>query len=1841
MEESFRYLFPPVNDSIILKKVFVHNLKGIDLELPKGMLIAICGVSGSGKSSLAFDTIFREGQRHYLDAMLLAAKRQIGGFSRPEAEAIEGLTPTIAIEQKTGSMNARSTVGTLTEIYDFLRVLYAKVATPYCPVSGEPIEARSKEEIALEIASIEKGTRLIVLAPIVQNKKSGLESEMKELQRLGFVRVRIDGAFFEIEEPPEIDPTTAHTLEVVVDRLKTGDKKRSDEALFSALEIGKGLCTLHFLDTGRDELYSTSAYSKGSGLSYPPLEPSDFSFNTSRGMCEKCSGLGRVLSFDLDKIIDPEKSILEGCCTVAPASSTVRYGNIYKNLAKLYDFDIKAPWKDLPKKAQKVFLYGINKRWTKMNFVHPTTKKRWVDYVRWDGVLGEAWSRYSAASSNLYKNKMEALMHEGVCPSCEGARLKPYPAAAKLGRHTIAQLCNLPAADALKVLKELKLSKEKAAIGKDLLLEAVRRLTFVVEVGLEYLSLDRPARTLSGGEAQRVRLAAHLGCGLVDITYILDEPTIGLHPQDNRRLIQTLLELKSRGNTVIVVEHDEEMIRSSDHVVEIGPGAGVEGGLITFQGRPADLLKDKTSLTGKYLSGGAGLKPRTPKKPSGQLMIERATANNLKNVTLKLPLGIVTSVVGLSGSGKSSLIIDTLLPRLKEGLGEELIDKVIAIDQKPIGRGPRSNPATYVKVLDDIRDLYAKLPESVARGYKKGRFSFNVAEGSCPKCSGMGEIKIDMDFMDDEWIRCPECHGKRFDEPTLSVLYKGKNISQVLEMSIAESLDHFDAIPQIKAKLSLLKNVGLGYVKLGQSSTTLSGGEAQRIKLSRELARPSTAKTLYILDEPTVGLHPRDISFLIGILHELSAKGATVVIIEHNLDVMLQSDWLVELGPKGGAGGGQIVAEAAPKELAKKTTPTGKALADHLKKTLPKKAAAPKAPKHKTISVRSARMHNLKGIDVDIERGSITTVTGPSGSGKSSLAFDTIFAEGQRRYIDTLSAYLRQFVKQMPRPKVDSVDGLTPAIAIEQKSHGLNPRSTVGTMSEIYDYLRLLYSHAATPHCPKTGERIEAISKERVAERILTWEEGARLIVLAPLGPATPELVERLQREGHLRVRIGSSIHRLDEPIDFGPEKEELALVVDRLRVAIENRPRLLEAIELAARIADNKLIVQKESEDIFFNLAFAVPSTGESYPEITHQTFSFNTKEGMCTTCLGLGWIASNIRSDSLLMECSVEEILSMLWPGSEFYLGNEAFDPLFSEITPHLALRELDEKARELFLHGAKRKKNAPHRWRGLITILEELRKFGTPIIKERLSRLLEETPCPSCKGARLNPLALAATIKKHSIADLCNLPIEKAHAFIRDLDLSGAQQKTLREPLHQITSRLAFLLEIGLGYLSLGRSAPTLSGGELQRLRLARQLGSGLSGVLYVLDEPTIGLHPSEIKRLTHALEKLRSLGNTLVMVEHDPLAIRASDRLIEIGPGSGHLGGSVTYSGPAGKEAKCLTGDYVFGGKTIEVKTKTPESEGKIEIKKAHAHNLKNLSFEIPVGAITCLAGPSGSGKSSLMDLLLATLENRACKGSIEGLERFAGYCYLDQNPVGRTTRSDVATYVDLLTPLRQWFAKLPEAIIRGLEPKNFSYYHKKGMCTTCMGFGYKTVQLQFLPPAVVPCTSCHGKRLNSRALSIHYKGKDLADYLSLSPSQLLPIFGHIPKVDRILTTLIDVGLDYLPLNREIATLSGGEAQRIRLSRDLAKRPRGKMLYLLDEPTIGLHFEDVEKLIRIFYRLRAAGHTLIVIEHNTDILRHSDLIVELGPVGGDDGGRLMAIKSPRALKTDAHSVTGKYL
>jgi len=919
---------------IVLKKVRVHNLKAVDLTLPTNELIVFTGVSGSGKSSLAFDTLYIEGQRRYIESLSTFAKRQLGEMAKPDLEHAYGISPTIAIEQKTAGKNPRSTVGTMTEIYDYLRVLYARVGIPHCPVSGEPVTPQSRERIIKVIQNLPAGTKIIVLAPYAKGKKAEFKEDFQELLRKGFTRARVDNNIVNIDEEITLDGNVAHDVDIVIDRIAINaeNQSRIAESVTNALGIGNGVCSILDVSTNEETLFSMHAYSPKSGLSYTSLEPHDFSFNSPSGMCPKCNGLGISKEYDLNLIINPDLSIAEDCCSIGSSYNTVRYGNIYDNLARMYDFSVKTPWKKLSEKAKRVFLHGTEKKWTRMSFVHPVTGAHWTDHIAWRGILHEAHTRYTEATSEGYRKKMDKLMHTQVCPECHGSRLKPYPAATEFFGKRIHELTALTVDEALNFFESIDLNPNDKLIAEDLLKEICQRLKFLKEVGLHYLSLERTAPTLSGGESQRVRLASQIGCGLVGITYILDEPSIGLHPRDNKKLIHTLQHLREMGNTVIVVEHDEETIWAADRIVDFGPGPGHHGGEIVVNGDLTELLSSSDSITGAYLRGDLTIPiPKKRRKPSKEgIEIVGAKHHNLKNVSIKIPLGVFISITGVSGSGKSSLITEILYPALsnhlhhgehsvgahKEITGMELVDKVIAIDQSPIGRNPRSNPSTYIKLFDEIRDLFAQLPESKARGYKAGRFSFNVKEGSCPQCEGMGMLKIDMDFMEDAWVDCPLCKTKRFDAETLSILYKGKNIYDVLEMEVSEALEFFTNIPSIKHKLQTLQQVGLEYIKLGQSSTTLSGGEAQRVKLAKELVRPATGKTIYIFDEPTTGLHFHDTKHLLHVLQELVDRGNTVIVIEHNVDVIKTSDWIIDLGPEGGNGGGEIVATGTPEKIA-------------------------------------------------------------------------------------------------------------------------------------------------------------------------------------------------------------------------------------------------------------------------------------------------------------------------------------------------------------------------------------------------------------------------------------------------------------------------------------------------------------------------------------------------------------------------------------------------------------------------------------------------------------------------------------------------------------------------------------------------------------------------------------------------------------------------------------------------------------------------------------------------------------------------------------------------------------
>ena len=1115
-----------------------------------------------------------------------------------------------------------------------------------------------------------------------------------------------------------------------------------------------------------------------------------------------------------------------------------------------------------------------------------------------------------------------------------------------------------------------------------------------------------------------------------------------------------------------------------------------------------------------------------------------------------------------------------------------------------------------------------------------------------------------MDFMEDVWVECPQCKGARFDPEILAVKFKGKSISDILNMDVEHALVFFEALPSIRKKLTLLSEVGLDYLTLGQPSTTLSGGEAQRIKLAKELVRPHTGKTFYILDEPTTGLHFHDVNRLISVLQKLVDKGNTVLVIEHNLDLIGCADWIIDLGPGAGIYGGQITGEGTPETMKKLKSLTGLALAGKLGKIHKKDVAL--VEETSLISITNCSQNNLKGVSLSIPRGAITVFTGPSGSGKSSLAFDTLYAEGQRRYTETLSSYARTLVNQLPKPKVDQIEGLSPSIALEQKTGGLNPRSTIGTITEIYDLLRVLYSHLGTPFDPETGEEIKQISKEYVVGKVLSTLQGEKLIVLAPfvLGKkeSFDQVCEKLNREGFLRIRLNGIYHELDSMIAIEKHKKnEMFLVIDRLVVGEKSEKRLFEAIERATERSNGIVVFEAGGKDIFFNLAFGVESTGKSFSPITPQTFSFNHDAGMCLECQGLGMTyGAHFREEKSLQRLTILDLADRLFKEKGTQGAYRILQMYFSDCDSPIKLLS-DSDLDILFKGGPEKKiKQMRLRWVGLETVFANASRMGVGEFKEKILPLMKASICPSCEGSRLNPLARNVRIQGKAIHEFCRLTIEEALEFMQKVNLR--KEQFLIETESKIQKYLNFLLEIGLSYLSLDRSAPTLSGGELQRIRLARQLGSGLTGCLYILDEPTIGLHPSNNEKLNKALKKLRDLGNTLVLVEHDPMTIQEADYLVDFGPKAGRLGGQITAQGTIPEilqNPHSLTGAYLSGRKKVPVPKKRRPFSPDIRIEKAKLHNLKNISVAFPYGAITCFTGVSGSGKSTLVRHLLKpaaekVVNTRKKEEFIEylgakfyGLGVFEKVITIDQSPMGQTARANVSTYSDIQPLIRSLFASMPLAEAKGLSPGHFSPNHRKGMCKTCLGLGYKTVDLQFLPSVRIPCESCKGSRINPISLEVRYQGKHFGQIFEMTVEEAFSWFALIPRIAKRLKILESVGLSYLKLGQEIASLSGGEAQRLRLSSELAKRETGKTLYLIDEPTVGLHSEDVALLLPIFHQLANKKNTLVIIEHNIDVIRNADYVIDLGPDAGPNGGEVIAQGTPEEIAKSKVSKTGMYL
>ena len=2123
----------PASD-IVIRGAREHNLQDVNLTLPRNQLIVMTGVSGSGKSSLAFDTLYAEGQRRYVESLSSYARQFLGQMQKPEVDSITGLAPSISIQQKASGRNPRSTVGTITEIYDYLRVLFARVGIPSCYQCGRAITAQTREHILDSVLRLPEGTKYQVLAPLIQRQKGEFKDLFVDLLKRGFLRARVDGTLVQLTDELNLDKQMKHTIEVVIDRLVAGKTPRARvaEAIEAALNLAeRKLVIAREADrepvdaddveaTNHEQLYSCDYACTHCGISYQQPSPQLFSFNSPQGMCPDCQGLGIRFDFAIDRLVpDDSITIQKGAIIVLGKLSSVGKWrkHILKGVARAIEQDLglaedsffKTKWRDLSDTAKKLFLYGTGTR--NITFAYRTSNGLWKRGGTYAGFIPELLDEFRKTRNPMRRVQLEKYMHETGCASCAGRRLNREASSYRLtsksaetaweerrgvmektsqrtiegkdksrrsgdlpiqdvslsrgkepftltlspqGRGegtgtasasgelslSLPEVCSLSTLAAWEFFEDLELSETSQFIAAEALKEIRGRLGFLLRCGLDYLTLDRTAPTLSGGETQRIRLAGQIGCGLVGVVYILDEPSIGLHPRDNVMLLDSLKDLRDQGNTVIVVEHDDETMKAADHLVDFGPGPGIRGGEVVAEGTVQDIERSERSVTGAFLSGRRTIEIPKSRRPGNghKIEIQGATHHNLRDVTVGFPLGKFICVTGVSGSGKSSLVNDILWEVLNrdvnKGIGNpgehgkvvglEHIDKAIDIDQSPIGRTPRSNPATYVKLFDLIRDLYTQLPESKLRGFKPGRFSFNVPGGRCEACEGNGSNKLEMDFLADIWVTCPVCQGKRFNKETLEVRFKGKNVNDVLQMDIQQGLEHFENHPKLIKSLQTLHDVGMDYIKLGQPSPTLSGGEAQRIKLAKELSKRSTGKTVYILDEPTTGLHFVDIEHLLRVLHGFVDAGNTVIVVEHNLDVIKTADWVIDLGPEGGAGGGRILVEGTPEEvLLCEESYTAKALrsvpgmippvATGKRKKNPAKGAV-SAPSilrpggisrwqtsvklkdstegaQTSIVVRGASQHNLQHLDLNIPRDQMSVFCGPSGSGKSSLAMDTLYAEGQRRYVESLSSYARQFLGQMPKPRVDHIHGLQPSIAIEQKTVGNTPRSTVGTVTEIYDYLRILYARLGTQFCPDCGIPVKSQTVDDVIERLLDLAGGTdqpdptkkparrnqgansdeavlsnpsvRALVLAPqevsVGQQYSKLWERLGEQGYRRVRINGTTYTLDDVPEIDRKrKHNVEIVVDRVTLSRQGRSRLAESVELAFDLGKGLIrvaIVDEERDETKwkvqpFSLFRACESCGRGFEELAPHNFSFNSPLGWCDACEGIG-VQQGTNLGALISDQtrSLSEGAVSAWP-------DPVKSPLFRQMLAAMAkecdiplevpFSQLDPIQQRAVLFGtgetwiplvpgtangsvskAKKSKGTASsggvpgsfrfQYKGLYPAIEQAASLSYDY-RMKLFGLVGEVPCSACQGSRLRDVASAvkltpsqhgATASERSstfevsrssdqvsdvgktLKQLCDLPLSEALAFLSDFPLTTAQKRIAGDLLSEAISRLKFLVDVGLHYLTLARTLPTLSGGETQRIRLAGQIGRALTGVLYVLDEPTIGLHPSDNGRLLSALVKLRDLGNTIIMVEHDREVLQAADRLYDFGPGAGRFGGNITAQGTPreiNKASLSLTGKYLSGREEIVIPTRrrmvladldtnskpaksgvkkasrrspsqpteaaernnasesralerpssryqTPPGGGWLELLGARQHNLRNVDLSIPLGTLTAVTGVSGSGKSSLIDDTLARAISRKLNRAtaqpgpydeLNGLQYLSKIIVVDQQPLGTTPASNPATYTGVFEHIRELFSRMPESKVRGYSATRFSFNRAGGRCEACEGNGQKLIEMHFLPDIWIECDVCHGQRYNAETLTVTYRGKTISDVLAMSIGQALELFDNIPKIRAPLSVLAAIGLDYLTLGQPAPTLSGGEAQRVKLAAELSRPQSGKTLYLLDEPTTGLHFDDSRKLLKILNSLVDAGNTVVVIEHNLDVIKTVDWIIDLGPQAGIGGGWIVAEGTP---------------
>ncbi|NWJ41883.1 MAG: excinuclease ABC subunit UvrA [Geothrix sp.] len=1614
------------DQDIVIRGAEAHNLAGFDVRIPRRSLTVITGVSGSGKSSLAFDTLFREGQRRFLETLPSFARQFVGGFARPAVRSIEGLGPAVAVGQRSSLANPRSTVGTLTEGWDLLRLLFARLGSA----------------------------------------------------------------------PEGIRPT-------------------------------RGL----------------------------------FSFNGEEGACPQCQGLGVEDRLDLDLLVaDGSKSLRDGALRVSTPNGYLMYSQVtlavLDEVLRAHGGSVDVPWRDLGDEARRVVLYGSER--LKVPYgKHPLESR-----LKWTGIT--ARPRQEGFYRGLVPVMEEILrgkrndsilrfVRSATCTACRGARLRPGALAVTWRGRRIVDLAALTVRDLRALLGPLEAAPSEAAVLEPIRKDLLARCDLMTELGLDYLTLDRPAPSLSRGEAQRLRLLGLALGELRGLLVVLDEPSAGLHAHDVDRLIRVLQRLRDQGQTVVVVEHDARIARAADWLIDLGPGPGVQGGRLLFSGPPQQLLAQvaggAATPTQRWLAGTGAAVPRSPRPGRGSLRLEGLHRHNLQHLDVTLEVGLLHVISGVSGAGKTSLLDEVVARFQADAVPDAPFRRIVSVDADPIGRTPRSNAATYTGAFDLIRDLFAGSADAKARGLGKGSFSFNTAGGRCEACEGAGVQEVGMRYLGSVELVCEACGGRRFHPEVLAVQVRGRSIADVLEGSIAEAAAHFADHPRLRRILDALLDVGLGYLPLGQPATTLSGGEAQRVKLATELARTGSGPALIALDEPTTGLHAADVAVLLQAWDRLLDAGHTLLVVDHDLDVVRHADRVLDLGPGSGPEGGRLLVCGVPEDLtACPASLTGAALRE-----LPPPIEAPSVPgEAPPMELVGVRTHNLRGIDVTLPAQGLTVVTGPSGSGKSSLVFDTLLAEAQNRFADLVSPWARRLLPRKGGAEFEAARGLQATLAVPQQAGRRNPRATVGTATELDELLRLLFARA--------GEQ----------------------------------------------------------------------------------------------------------------------PAAGEPPQVLWAADFSPHSERGACPRCRGLGF----------LQRCDPERLVSHpdraldggAMDGTRFgaYLGEA--DGQFVATLRHAAAqagldlsrpwRELGPAERRLAMDGSgdllhevawryrRGKAEGVHHlkttWDGFATLVErEYERIHAEPKGEELETLLADAPCPACGGERLRELPRSVRFGGLRLPELLALSVDEALAWFEGPAVLGLPPRTLTltaDLRRDVLARMKALADAGLGYLTLRRELASLSGGEGQRVRLAAALGGGLVGVTYVLDEPTQGLHPKDVQRLGGVLRRLADAGNAVIVVEHDAALIAAADQILELGPGAGPEGGRLVASGPPRdleRQADSRTGALLRRTRTVYTETTAALTPG-LRVRGAHLHNLQGIDVTFPTGALVAVTGVSGSGKSTLvLEVLAPSLRNHlAGRGPLgcEGFELLTGIQEVitaDQAALGTGWSSTVLTLTGLAEPLRKRFAATPRARALKLTAKHFSTTAPGGRCEACEGRGVLTMAMDLLPDVTVGCETCGGQRFRPEVLECRLEGRSIAEVLEATVAELAGAFSGDALLATPLRALEEVGLGYLRVGQAGAALSAGERQRLRLAGLLAESPGTRAAILLDEPTRGLGFEDVDRLSATLHRLAQDGHLVVVVTHDLDLIAASHWIIDLGPEGGAGGGRVLVEGPPSVVRACAASHTGQAL